>query len=228
MWLSSIEVAILGGVLCLDRILLQVMISRPIVIGPVVGIFLGDPYTGLIVGAFIELLWINRFAIGAYIPPNDSIAAVLITAGSILAGRELGHLSRELVTLAILLFVPCAIIGQKMDIWVVKSNDRLSEKAVEDAEAGDIRGLSRKHIVRIISICFGNVAFIFIFLLLGITLLVRVFPLLPANLLKALTYTYYFLPILGVSVALNTIKVRGAVPVFSGLFLVFMLVAEIF
>lgn len=225
---GSVEVALLGGALCLDRIVLQIMISRPIVICPVLGIILGEPYTGLIVGAFVELLWINRFPIGAYIPPNDSLASVLIAAGSILAGRELGYLSRELVTLAILLFLPLAILGQKIDGVIVKLNETLSVGAVHDAESGDIRGISRKHIWGIIRTYAIYVLFIFIFLMVGIFLLVSIFSLLSDNLIKALTYTYFFIPILGISVALSTIKLRGAVPVFSGLFLILMMIVEIF
>jgi len=87
MWLNFFEVALLGGVLCLDRVALQVMISRPVVVGPVIGMVLSEPFTGLIIGAFIELLWIDRSPMGLYIPPNDSIATVLATAG--------GHTGRE-------------------------------------------------------------------------------------------------------------------------------------
>ena len=225
---STVGVALLGGALCLDRILLQVMISRPIVICPLLGVVLGEAYTGLIIGAFIELLWINRFVIGAHIPPNDSLASVLIAAGSILAGRELGHLSRELITLAILLFLPLAILGQKVDIEIVKLNEILSDRAIKDAESGNIRGISRKHIFGLIRTYIIYVVFIFIFLLIGTFLLVSIFPLLSDSLIKALTYAYFFIPLLGVSVALTTIEMRGTIPVFSGLFLVFILMIELF
>ncbi|MBW2636634.1 MAG: PTS sugar transporter subunit IIC, partial [Deltaproteobacteria bacterium] len=220
---SSVGVALLGGALCLDRILLQVMVSRPIVICPVLGIVLGEAYTGLIIGAFTELLFINRFVIGTRIPPNDSLVSVLIAAGSILAGRELGHLSRELITLAILLFLPLAILGQKLDVRIVKLNEILSKRAIKDAESGNIQGMSRNHLFGIRRTYSIYVVFIFIFLLAGTFLLVSIFPLLPDSLIKALTYAYFFVPLLGVSVALSTIEMRGTIPVFSGLFLVFIL-----
>ena len=70
MILKIIIVSVVGGILCLDRVVLQAMISRPIVAAPVIGLILGDPYTGLIVGAFIELFWIDRFPIGAYFLPT--------------------------------------------------------------------------------------------------------------------------------------------------------------
>jgi len=225
---SSVGVALLGGVLCLDRTLPQVMVSRPIVICPTLGIVLGEAYTGLIIGAFVELLFINRFVIGTRIPPNDSIASVVIAAGSILAGRELGHLSRELITLAILLLLPLALLGQKIDVGIVKLNKTLSMRAIKDAESGNIRGISRNHIAGIIGTYSIYVVFIFVFLLIGTFLLVSIFPLLHDSVIKALTCVYFVVPLLGVSVAFSTIEMRGTIPVFSGLFLVFILIMEIF
>ena len=227
MLIKSVIVALVGGIICLDRILFQAMISRPVVAAPFIGIILGDPYTGLIIGAFIELLWIDRFHIGVYVPPNDSVVAILVTAGSILAGRELGHVSRELIALSMLLFIPFGIVGQKIDIWIMKSNDVLSYKALENARAGNIRGVAHSHILALLKSLFSTVALIFISLILGIQVLQLIFPLIPENTLKALSFIYFFIPIIGVAVALNTIKLRGTIPIFSGLFLVVALFVEI-
>jgi len=60
-----------GGLFCLDRVIIQAMISRPVIIAPLAGLLLNNIYAGLIIGAFIELLWIDRVPIGTYIPPND-------------------------------------------------------------------------------------------------------------------------------------------------------------
>ena len=70
MIMNVLIVSIVGGILCLDRIFVQVLISRPIVAAPVIGMILGDPYTGLIAGAFIELFWIDRLPIGAAVALN--------------------------------------------------------------------------------------------------------------------------------------------------------------
>ena len=228
MWLNFLEVALLGGVLCLDRVFLQAMISRPIVAGPIIGAVLMEPFTGLIIGAFIELLWIDRSPMGSYVPPNDSIATILATAGAILAGRESGHPPHELVALAILLFLPFGILAQRIDIWIIKTNDRLSERAVEYARLGDIKGLAREHMQGLVKVFVGAFVVILVCLVPGVAILEWVFPILPERILKALSYTYFFIPILGIAVALNTIKLRGAVPVFAGFFLLATLIMKIF
>ena len=53
------------------------MIQRPIVMGPLVGLVLGDVNAGLAVGATLELAFMGNVTIGAALPPE-------ITAGGIL------------------------------------------------------------------------------------------------------------------------------------------------
>ncbi|MBN2539282.1 MAG: PTS sugar transporter subunit IIC [Deltaproteobacteria bacterium] len=212
----------------MDRVFLQAMISRPVVVGPVIGMALSEPFTGLIIGAFIELLWIDRSPVGLYIPPNDSIAAVLATAGAILAGRESGHPPRELVALTILLFLPFGILAQRFDVWIITTNEKLSRRAVEYARLGDIKRLGKEHMHGLMKTFVGTVVFVLVCLVPGVAILKWAFPILPERILKALSYTYFFIPVLGSAVALNTIKLRGAVPVFAGLFLLATLIIRIF
>lgn len=227
MLIDATIVAFAGGILCLDRVIIQAMISRPIVVGPIIGFILRDPYTGLIVGAFIELLWIDRFHIGVDIPPNDSVVAILITGGVIIVGSRLGYLSRELIAVSTLLFVPCAFLGQKIDTWIVRSNDVLSKRALECAKRGDMKGISRNHMLGLLKYFLSTTVFIFVSLICGIQILLMTLPLIPGPVLKAFSSVYFCIPIIGIAVALTTIKLRGAIPVFSGIFLISALFIEI-
>jgi len=150
MILNIVLVSVAGGILCLDRVVLQAMISRPIVAAPVIGLLLGEPFTGLMVGAFIELFWIDRIPIGAYIPPNDTIAAILITASSIESAHNLSHFSQGLVVLAVLLLLPLGILARQMDVWLCRMNEKLADKALAAAARGDTRAIARLHLVAIV------------------------------------------------------------------------------
>ena len=46
------------------------MVERPIVLGAIVGIFLGDIPTGVIVGFQLELAFMGVWQVGAAVPPN--------------------------------------------------------------------------------------------------------------------------------------------------------------
>lgn len=224
---KSILVALVGGITCLDRTLVQVMMSRPIVVGPIIGLILNNPYTGLLIGAFVELFWIDRSHIGVSVPPNDTVVAILITGSSIIVGNKLGAQSSELVAFSVLLFMPFGILGQKIDVWLLQLNDVASQQAIEDAKMGNINGVSHKHLSGLLKTFLSTTAFLFIALIFGIQLLSWIYPLLTENMVKALLYTYYILPVIGVAVALNTIKLRGTIPVFSGIFLIGTLIVEL-
>jgi mannose PTS system EIIC component len=220
--------SLVGGLFCLDRVLIQVMISRPVVIAPAIGILLGDPYTGLIIGAILELLWMDRLPIGIYIPPNDSIAAVFAAALAILAGQALGSVSKELITFAVLIAIPFGLVAKAIDVKIVESNNLLSDQALEAAREADIPAIERKVYLGLFKVAIFYVSFLFLLQLLFVPMLISVFPLLPAVFKSMLFLMYYFLPILGMAVALNTIRLRGAVPVFCAMILTAAIVMEFF
>ncbi len=218
--------SLLGGILCLDRVTFQLMISRPVVTGPIIGLVLGDPHMGLISGALVELLWIDRLAVGAYVPPHDTIVAILVTAGSILAGMGHGPFFTQLVAFSVLLYLPAGILAQRLDVWIRQSNDTLARAALEEVKAGNIRAVPRNHLRALLRTWIFTTAFIFVAALAGIFFTRFAFPALPASVLKMLHYIYFFLPLLGIGVALNTVKNRGAIPVFCGVFLILSAVKE--
>lgn len=214
-----IAVSIAGGILCLDRIVLQAMVSRPIVAAPVIGSILGDPYTGLIVGAFIELLWVDRLPIGTYLPPNDTVVSILITAASIESAHLLGGPSRELLVLALLGIVPLGILAQRLELWLGRGSEKLAAAAVSEAPQGDVRSVSRRHLFAILRSYLLWVVFIFTSLAAVIPALAWLAPRLGTPITRGLALLYGFLPLLGAAVALNTISVRGVIPVFCAAFL---------
>ena len=73
---------------CFDYQLGTLYAFRPIVVCPVVGAFLGDLNTGLVMGASIEALFMGSVSIGAYIPPDATSAGLLCTAYAILLGLD--------------------------------------------------------------------------------------------------------------------------------------------
>jgi mannose/fructose/N-acetylgalactosamine-specific phosphotransferase system component IIC len=212
-------VVIAGAILCLDRVAPQVMISRPIVAGPAIGILLNDPYTGLITGALIELFWIDRPPIGAYMPPNDTMAAVLIAAASIESGRLLGGPSSGLIVLAVLLYMPLSYLARRMELQLCRGNEELAEAALRHAEHGEIRAIAGLHLTAILRAYLAAAVFILVALPPGIALLTWIYPLLAEWTVRGLIMVYGILPLIGTAVALNAVKVRGAVPLFCGIFL---------
>jgi mannose PTS system EIIC component len=219
MIMNVLIVSIAGGLLCLDRVFIQTLISRPIVAAPVTGAILGDPYTGLIAGAFIELFWIDRLPIGAYVPPNDTVAAILIAACAIESGRILGHLPQGLIALAVLIFVPFAYLAQQMDRWIIRGNEKPANDALKNVLSGAPPAIARKHLFAALKIWLLSAGLFLIAIPIGIGVMTWGYPRLTPRIMRGLDLVYGLLPLIGTAVALNTIHLRGALPIFCAVFL---------
>ncbi|MFA6315791.1 MAG: PTS sugar transporter subunit IIC [Elusimicrobiota bacterium] len=86
----------------------QVMVSRPIVLCPLLGAILGNPLMGAFVGLVVELLSHDKMPIGGLIPANATVSAggaLLLALGpgavalpvAVPAGLVLGRLHERLV-----------------------------------------------------------------------------------------------------------------------------------
>ncbi|MDI6726273.1 MAG: PTS sugar transporter subunit IIC [Smithellaceae bacterium] len=219
-------IAFVGGILCLDRTAVQLLISRPIVAAPILGAILGDPVTGLIIGSFLELLWINRVSVGGYIPPDDTLAAVVITGVTIIVSGRLGFVSAELISLSFIIFLPVALLGQRAQSLIIKSNDRLAELAEQAAEKPDIRMLELLHLRGLAKAFLVPAFLIMILTLSGVEILHAAYRSLPSWSYDGLRLSYYLLPLIGVAAGLNMIKLKRAVPVFAALSLAVIIFFE--
>ena len=73
------------AVLEFDAVLVgQWLLSRPLVVGPLVGWAAGDLEAGIGLGALVELFCLEELPVGSVVPPNGAVAsgcAVLLVAG---------------------------------------------------------------------------------------------------------------------------------------------------
>ena len=79
------------------------MLGRPLVLGALVGIILGDVKTGVMIGFQLELVFMGIYAIGASIPPDMIVGSVLGTAFAITTGNGMET--------AITIAMPAAILS---------------------------------------------------------------------------------------------------------------------
>jgi len=172
------------------------------------------------IGAILELIWIDQAPIGTTVPPNDTVSTILITTCTILAGNYLGALSRELIAFSIFMLCPAAILAQHLDIFIFRKNDSLARIALSCAMRGDIRGVERQHLFALLKTFVLSAFLILVLLVAGYYILIGLYPVLTVQIMKALNYVYYFIPILGVAVALNTINLKYTIPTFCSVFIV--------
>jgi len=115
----------------------KAMFGRPLVIGPAIGLVLGDLRMGIIIGATIELIYLGSIPIGAAIPANAAAATSISTALAILAGLDVAE--------ATVIAVPVAVLAQLTQMLVWTLNAGILHMADKVAETGDIDKTARLH-----------------------------------------------------------------------------------
>ena len=113
-------------------------LSRPLVMGALTGIVMGDIPTGVALGATLELAFMGAFSIGASIPPEMISGTVLGTAFAIStgSGAETG------LTLAIPIASLVLVFKNLGMVFILPA---FVHKADDYAQKGDLKGVSRMH-----------------------------------------------------------------------------------
>ncbi len=114
----------LGALLWLDRVfVLQALLSRPIVLGPLLGLAAADLPLGLLIGASLELMWLNAPPVGAFLPYDDSFcAAVAVPVGAVASSALT---TQEAAGMALLVCLPTTLVGRWIDTRIRTANQNL-------------------------------------------------------------------------------------------------------
>jgi PTS system mannose-specific IIC component len=158
--------AVIGGLAAVERKgAFQLMLSRPIVLAPLLGWALGDPRGGLVLGVPLELIFLGGVNLGGSLPDNETLLAAALTSAVVPAGIAAGTgVDAPLAALGLALLYPLAVAGRRLDRQTERYNAHLSEVALARAASGDgraarsnLRGLLLPFAVTA-SICFACAA----------------------------------------------------------------------
>src|SRR5207302_1103412 len=106
--------ALIGGLAAIERKgALQLMLSRPIVLAPLLGWALGDPRGGLVLGVPLELIFLGGVNLGGSLPDNETLLAAALTSAVVPAGIFAGTgVDAPLAALGLALLYPLAVAGR--------------------------------------------------------------------------------------------------------------------
>ena len=141
MFLEILPLAMLGGVLGLDVVSFpQAMISRPLAAATITGAFMGEPLSGLLIGAALELIALETLPFGASRYPEWGSAAVV---GGALFASHPAHPAGSM-TLAVLCALATAWIGGWTMVKLRQQNARWAgarRSAIDAGARGSVIGL---------------------------------------------------------------------------------------
>lgn len=214
---SIIVVSLVAGLAYLQRRMLgDCQLERPIVLGPLVGLLLGDLSTGLQVGASLELVFMGAQAIGGSVPSNVAIASVLGTAIAISNNSGLEG--------ALLVAVPTAVVAGIFELFAKTVCSFLAHGVDKYAEDGNSGGISLMvqtgNLIHFLSYFLPT----FLALYFGAEFITNMMDIIPANIMNGIKAVGMLLPALGFGMLLSNLSAKKLMPYF---FIGFAIVAYV-
>ncbi|MGL5041992.1 MAG: PTS galactosamine transporter subunit IIC [Culicoidibacterales bacterium] len=144
-------VAVIAGI---DAYMEGFFIFRPIIVGTVTGLILGDLQLGIISGGLTELAYTGLTPVGGTQPPNPVIAGIM--------GPVLAHISGISPLAAVPLTLPFALLMQYLILFYYSSFSFFMPRADKAAANADIAGLQRIHYqtIGIVGISYAVIVFL--------------------------------------------------------------------
>lgn len=198
-------VSIIAGAISIDiRTIGGTMISRPLVISPLIGLLLGDLKTGFIIATLLELIWIGLPPIGAYLPIEALPIAVVATSFSIILKNNITNIPvLSIIVFSIVVAIPFGFIGRWMESHIRTFNSTLSSWAVSKAETGNLSSVAVLHYLNILISFLKGFVLCFVPVYFGYDLLLRIFQSLPNQIKEGMLFSAWIIPVLGFAVVME-------------------------
>ncbi|MCA9771602.1 MAG: PTS sugar transporter subunit IIC [Myxococcales bacterium] len=198
--MTVLFVGFVGAILLMDRTpMANVMIGRPIVAGPVMGFVVGSPAEGLWVGALFELFWIGAAPIGAFLPPDDTLATCA-AVGAYGLSRLDDPAALALVTI---LAVPLCGVGKALDTRLRRSNIDIVHWVDRRLDQGWPSAVERGHYFSLLGFAAMGSSLVVACTLAELIALKWIYYLLPDHARHGFAVLHVLLPALGIASALT-------------------------
>lgn len=192
----------------IDSHTFQTHIFRPIFVGPVVGLIMGDMATGFSVGVTVELMFLAVIFVGTAAPPDPTISTAIATAIAVLGGGG--------TELAVATALPISFIGQ---IATTFQNSLINVWFMHRAESAALklntRGLIRNNTIYpmlVNAILYGLPTFLAIYF--GADIIRLVIDAIPSSIITGLAVGGGMIGAVGFALLLTTIKTKNMWPFF--------------
>lgn len=208
LWIEIAKAAAVGGLIFLDSAAVaQIMISQPIICAPLIGWYLGNWQSGLLIGALLELLWIGKLPIGSHIPPEAPISAMTATMIYVFLQQSAsGPIGAFVLAIAICLGILNGFLGGELTIKIRKFNNRFGALADQYAITGSFLGIEWINFISISIVWITATGLIFFGTWVSVFSLSHWSPtIMQINIMK---YTPILLIGLGIAVVLDLFRIR--------------------
>ncbi len=200
--------ATVGGLLALDATAVgQILISQPLISGPIIGLIFGDLQTGLLVGTLLQLIWIGKLPVGGA-NPSLGVALLGIFSVGLVIIYQTGGIQPGLLPVAVFLGTIVGFLAQKGEAVLGRVNDNLVHLADRFIEQNKFWGIEAINWISLIFIFIFAFLLIFISTFLGLKFCSFLFRMINPQTVRGLILAEKMLPILGLAVVFKLFATR--------------------
>jgi len=203
---KNLLIALIAYISQLDeRYLGASMMNRPIIIGPIVGLVLGDLQKGIIIGAALEGMFIGIVTIGAALPPDIGVASTIATALAISSGAS--------TDVAVTLAMPFAVVAQGLNMLAFTLNSYTIKKGRDAIKNHRLSSMERWHFFPLI-LRLPSGILTFLVLQLGTNAAQSLIDLLPQKIMTSFSVAAGLLPAVGFAMLIQMMINKKLAPYF--------------
>ncbi|MEI6896786.1 MAG: PTS N-acetylgalactosamine transporter subunit IIC [Psychromonas sp.] len=179
---------------------------RPVILGPLVGLILGDLHTGIITGGALELVWMGLAPLAGAQPPNVIIGTIVGTSFAIATGVDAAQ--------AVAVAVPFAVAVQMGITFLFSAMSAVMSKCDVYAKNADTKGIERVNYLALLVL--GTFYFLWAFLpvYFGADHAKGFVEMLPADLMSGLGIAGGMMPAIGFAVLMKIMLKNVYIPYF--------------
>lgn len=185
----------------------------PLTTGTLVGVFMGDPMTGMLAGANIQLIYLGWISAGGTMPSNTIVAGIFGTAMTILTGAD--------PTMAVTFAIPFSMLGLLLNQVYMTVNAAWIHQADKMLDKGNLMGVRFMNFVP--SFCMAFLLYgvpAFLLVVSGSSWAEELINMVPESVISALQVVGGIMPALGIAMLLNYLGKKKLIPwFFAGFFL---------
>ncbi len=206
MLLQAVLLSILASILSLEWMNGHFGFARPLWVGTLTGLVLGDLQQGIIIGASLQLIFMGMSGVGAAVPPDQTIGSVIATALAILTGQG--------IEIALTLAVPVALGAQILDIFSRTINSGLIHMADGYAAKREYGKVEMSHYLGILVQFIRTSVIVFPAIYFGVDAVTAMISVIPTAVLRGLEVSGGILPAVGFGMLLTMLEVPYLFPFF--------------
>lgn len=201
--MRELLVTVLAIILSIERMNGQFGMARSLVACTLTGLIMGDIQTGILIGVQVQMIFIGFSGVGAAVPPDEVIGAIIATYLAIANGQG--------PEFALSFALPIALASQAIDIFARTLTTAIIHYVDKQVSNFNFKAMNF-HLLGLLFIAVRVAIVVYPALTLGVTAVENFIKIIPQFILHGLDVAGGILPVVGFAMLLNMFNIKYLLP----------------